>query len=141
MGADLCAFIQIGPDQVTDEDKVLAAIEHAREVCDIAREVVAELDSSDADLDEQDLPDELGHIANASDVFQIVDIDCEKTVRDFVEFWNTCQARDTTFRYHTAGTKIVVSGERTWGDEPDGVGYQRIKMAHLLGFLSVLGID
>lgn len=48
-------------------------------------------------------------------------------VKEFVKFWNFPGARDTNARTFGKGKskrQIVVSGDMSWGDEPDGYGYQ-----------------
>ena len=63
----------------------------------------------------------------------------------FLDVWNNTPFRDTTSRLFRPGNrgkwyKIVVAGDMSWGDDPDGAGYQTINEARLLGLFPLLGV-
>ena len=64
-------------------------------------------------------------------------------VREFAAGWNDGCFRDMTCRMdpERAGRKVVVAGELSWGDEPDGGGYQMLKKAFGLGIAQQLGVS
>jgi hypothetical protein len=66
-----------------------------------------------------------------------------KEVREFAAGWNDGCFRDLTFRDDPKkpGRKVVVAGELSWGDEPDGCGYQMLKKAFGLGIAQRLGVS
>ena len=63
-------------------------------------------------------------------------------VDTFVSGWNDPCFRDTACRGDPDDPdgKIVVAGERSWGDEPTGSGYQLLKKGFALGIAQELGI-
>ena len=65
-----------------------------------------------------------------------------KEVRDFVAGWNNGGFRDLSYRVDPLHPrrKVVVAGERSWGDEPQGVGYQMLKKAFGLTIAQRLGV-
>jgi hypothetical protein len=66
-----------------------------------------------------------------------------KAAQEFVTGWNDGQFRDLAFRIDPdkRGRKVVVAGELSWGDEPDGRGYQMLKKAFGLGIAQRLGVS
>lgn len=50
--------------------------------------------------------------------------------------------RDTATRAdpHDPKYRIVVAGELSWGDEPEGAGYETLKAAACIGLFEVMGI-
>lgn len=80
------------------------------------------------------------------DVQKVADYD-EQMIRDLVggvvTFWNDPRARDTAWRFAKVGNKavrIVVAGGTSWGDSPDGEGYELLMEAERLGLLDSLGL-
>ena len=69
--------------------------------------------------------------------------DLAREVRQFAEFWNEGSARDLSSRPDPdhPQRKVVVAGDMSWGDEPDGCGYQNLKWAFGLGIAGHLGIS
>lgn len=63
-------------------------------------------------------------------------------VEAFVKGWNDGCFRDLSRREDpdSPGRKIVVAGELSWGDEPDGLGYQMLKKAFGLNIAQSLGV-
>jgi len=68
--------------------------------------------------------------------------DLAKEVRDFVAAWNDGCFRDMSYRIDPLRScrKVVVSGEMSWGDEPEGSGYQMFKKAFGLTIAQRLGV-
>ena len=66
-----------------------------------------------------------------------------ETVREFARAWNEGCFRDLAFRIDPdkPGRKVVVAGQLSWGDEPDGLGYQMLKKAFGLGIAPRLGVS
>lgn len=66
-----------------------------------------------------------------------------KEVREFVSGWNDGCFRDLAYRDDPdkSRRKVVVAGELSWGDEPDGRGYQMLKKAFGLGIAQLLGVS
>ena len=82
------------------------------------------------------------HEVEASHAFGGTPQDLADEVRDFVANWNQGRFRDLTCRDdpEKPGRKVVVAGELSWGDEPDGAGYQMLKKAFGLGIAQRLGV-
>jgi hypothetical protein len=68
--------------------------------------------------------------------------DLAKEVRDFVAAWNNGCFRDLSYRVDPLHprSKVVVAGELSWGDEPEGAGYQLLKKAFGLTVAQRLGV-
>ncbi len=68
--------------------------------------------------------------------------DLAKEVRDFVAAWNDGRFRDMSYRLDPLRPrrKVVVAGELSWGDEPEGAGYQMFKKAFGLTVAQRLGV-
>jgi hypothetical protein len=86
---------------------------------------------SDCDLD-----------VEAAEVFAGGLQDLASVVRGFVDGWNDGCFRDLSSRPDPdkPRRKIVVAGELSWGDEPEGAGYQMLKKAFALGIARRLGV-
>ena len=69
----------------------------------------------------------------------MIGVNAKEYVESFLYFWET-PSRDTIHRY-LSDSQIVCAGEQTWGDEPQGYGFQMLKEADFLGLLKVLGIE
>ena len=82
------------------------------------------------------------HEVESKYVFASTPEELAKEVREFVDFWNDGCARDLACRPDPEhpGRKVVVAGELSWGDEPDGFGYQTLKRAFGLGIAQALGV-
>jgi len=83
------------------------------------------------------------HEVEAEHVFAAAPEELAKAVREFAAAWNEGRFRDLAFRVDPdePGRKVVVAGELSWGDEPDGLGYQMLKKAFGLGIAQRLGIS
>jgi hypothetical protein len=83
------------------------------------------------------------HAVEAGYVFAGTPEELAKAVQEFVAGWNDGHFRDLAFRIdpEKPGRKVVVAGELSWGDEPDGRGYQMLKKAFGLGIAQRLGVS
>ena len=64
-----------------------------------------------------------------------------KTLVQLVDLWNAKDyARDLNARVWK-NRRILVAGEMSWGDEPEGKAYQILKRARAMGLLAALGIE
>ena len=66
----------------------------------------------------------------------------EPVIREFVEWWEHSEGRDTCSRQDPDDPrqKLVYAGDMSWGDEPDGYGYQKLKQAIAWGYAEALGV-
>lgn len=64
-------------------------------------------------------------------------------VDNFVGLWRNGDARDCAKREDPfdSEVQIMVAGERTWGDTPDGDGFQTLRTAFELGIAQQLGVQ
>jgi hypothetical protein len=83
------------------------------------------------------------HEVESDQVFAGTPEELAKAVQEFAAGWNDGHFRDLTFRIdpERPGRKVVVAGELSWGDEPDGLGYQMLKKAFGLGIAQRLGVS
>lgn len=73
----------------------------------------------------------------------ITSLDPEKVLEDFLHIWHhRSHCRDCSSRLlpNDPKTQVMVVGEMSWGDEPDGWGFQTVKAAIALGYLEFFGI-
>jgi hypothetical protein len=84
-----------------------------------------------------------GHEVESDHVFAGTPEELAKEIQEFVAGWNDGGFRDLAFRIdpEKPGRKVVVAGELSWGDEPDGRGYQMLKKAFGLGIAQSLGVS
>jgi hypothetical protein len=140
MGCDLIGWMCIGPKEITDGQKDLAISRAARVVSLIKDWVENE--------EEPELPESLGHLVELDidmsyqvEHFAEFSMDQIRShVEEFTKFWTDPFCRDAVCRYY-GDKQIVFAGAATWGDEPEGYGYQAIKDAMILDILEPLGIE
>ena len=91
----------------------------------------------------QDILTDCGREVEAAYAFTGTPEGLVKEVREFAAGWNGGCFRDMAFRIDPdrAGRKVVVAGELSWGDEPDGRGYRTLKKAFGLGIAQQLGVS
>jgi hypothetical protein len=82
------------------------------------------------------------HAVEAGYVFAGTPEYLAQEIQEFVAGWNDGCFRDLAVRDdpEKPGRKVVVAGELSWGDEPDGRGYQMLKKAFGLGIAQRLGV-
>lgn len=160
MGADLVVHIVKGPAKITNSVANRAA-RHACQVVQFAQKVNGLLgllntrtltDKEGAllagALEDPRLKDfaeseQIDRITDASSYLNdIATSDPAREVDRFVEWWNTCGVRDTSWVFDPDNMKkkIVVCGDTTWGDEPSGDGYALLSRAYWFGIPQRVGI-
>lgn len=156
MGAELIAFIVKGPSEIKSEGpQYEAAVASAKTVIAFFDEW-KEWESKNQELDlgeylevTKRAPSDLGFSLDdfeeeqyLSDYNHFVNEDPVLVVNAFILWWNEGRAADTTWREDPddKSQRILATGAMTWGDEPDGEGYQAIKRSFQLGIASPLGI-
>jgi len=74
----------------------------------------------------------------------IAGLNPEQVLKDFLDIWHHRErCRDCSYRPLPGNEKyqVLVAGEMSWGDEPDGWGFQTLKAAGGLGYLKYFGVD
>ena len=91
----------------------------------------------------QGILSDCGYEVESDHVFGGTPLDLAKEVQEFATGWNDGCFRDIAFRIDPdkPGRKVAVAGELSWGDEPDGLGYQMLKKAFGLGIAQRLGVS
>jgi len=137
MGAELIGYMLYGPREISDGQKDLAYSRALKTSNLIKFWLEYEGDKPDGlDHLEQDESWEVEYFADLS--FD----DAKKTVDTFIEFWNNPYSLgfyDVITRI-IENYRVVFAGDSTWGDEPNGGGYDLINEARMLGILEPLGI-
>ena len=155
MGADLITYMLVGPNKLADDPKKKEkAILHAsRMIAAVTawQTLHDEHQNSDDAQDEIEVPAtlirELKHFGIDPTTCYIDDynsgvvgVDAETAVNDLFTLWNDGGYRDVNTRgYRTR--QILVAGDMSWGDEPDGAGYQICKRCERLGLFRIYGIE
>lgn len=139
MGADLCGYILVGPETLDRKrvDVALARVERLQQ---------------QAEAEEADQEPLRGAVQRACDDFfpeadlflsWLADVP-PSVVTDFAAMWNDGGYRDRMERGVPGdpARKIVVAGERTWGDGPDDdSAWGLASTMDQLGLLELLGIE
>lgn len=135
MGADMVGFLVKGPAKIPAK-RIAGAVRACRR---LRQELLAAADS----------PENAGNRCDAAlsltgEYFDPADIpeDPEAEVRAFVDWWHRPEGRDICMRDDPDDPRqrLVFAGEMSWGDEPCGYGYRRLKQALAWGFAKALGI-
>lgn len=138
MGADLVGYLLKGPKRI-DEEKQSAAIAQIKRV----QELIQRITADDPDDDIEAATAEFQRLV--FDRYRPMDTyDCvpEDLINEFVDLWETSASRDVV-----SGTdpddktqQIMFAGGTSYGDDPDGFGYQTIHMLNAFNGLTILGI-
>lgn len=78
------------------------------------------------------------------DLAYLTQIDHKKVVEDLFDLWNGQEAaRDWAERSvpYDVLKKVVVAGDMSWGDEPEGWGFETLKQTDALGIHPIVGIE
>ena len=142
MGADLLTRIVTGPTKLKANARLRAKmLKQAKLIVSACNQA-----GKDPDFDWRNDPI-IGHLAATMEVENLDAIACldpKATLAALFEIWNGAgEARDVSSRVSTIGGQefaIVVAGDMSWGDEPDGFGYLTLRDAEHLGFFGPLGI-
>jgi len=153
MGADLIMYICVGPKRIKLSEArrrkvVRDVVIHRRKVLERAcRDLAKTRRLSEERL--QQCPDYedvliafLRDECNGEEILpDLTGKEINKTLVQLVDLWNAKDyARDLNARVWK-NRRIVVAGEMSWGDEPEGYGYQLLKRAQAMGLLAALGIE
>jgi hypothetical protein len=137
----------IGKRRIT-EDMRQAAVNRLTEVCALARTLMAQADSEG--VEEMELPDSVPE--SWTEEFEYVGADlfeayAEMEAQDIVDkvakavaFLDAPDLRDCASRNISDDEFVLFCGEMTWGDEPEGGGYQMLKSLFMLGIDEELGL-
>jgi hypothetical protein len=154
MGAALICFIVKGPDQISSEAKK-AAIQQA----ECFRSLLDRWNNENAETFDQflaktnntrgDLVCNTEGVSNDTEFWEVShlrNINPTAWVDNFIAFWNEKMrepfVRDISWRTDPDDKTqiIVVAGGESWGDEPDGDGYQTLKAAFRVGITKMMGL-
>ena len=163
MGADLIGYFAKGPAKlpkravaaaIAEADRRLQWMQKARPVveasddaavmglihdCPWVEPVPSRRHSRDDSIDLKQLRLEIEHLlTTAGDIEGLTGQD---VVKRFIECWpprfrDTSQIVDPDCSHKL----IVFAGERTWGDTPEGAGFQLLTRAGILGIGPILGV-
>jgi len=135
MGAEQIGYLVKGPARIP-ERRIPAAVR----ACKRRRAELLELAGPNAD--DYDRCNAALELTDAC--FDPLDIpeDPEPTIREFVDWWSTLDARDTSSRPDPDDPRqrLVYAGEMCNGDEPAGLGYRMLMQALVCGYAGPLGI-
>lgn len=141
MGADLITYMLLGPTKLTiSAAKRKRILKHANTVIDLARRSV------EADPTPKERKSVAGRLLNGLESEELRDIgemDAATTLDELCQLWDG-EFRDCSFRAVTIkGTRyrMVIAGDMSWGDEPEGEGYLAARRAAMLGLFPLLGIQ
>jgi hypothetical protein len=157
MGADLIGYMVKAPVELP-KDRIDEAVAQANSVISFAHEFVKkqedneegytlleELGYTDEDvakalgnseLDDCELENELEVLAGRYDIG-----DGEKVVKEFLDNWPYI-GRDVSFRRDPDDDSqcYMFAGDMSWGDEPEGFGYETLRSVFQLGFAEYFNI-
>ena len=91
----------------------------------------------------QDVLNHCDHAVESRYVFAGTPQSLAVEIQEFADGWNKGCFRDMAARQDpdNPARQIVVAGDMSWGDEPDGLGYQLLKKAFGLGIAQLLGVQ
>ena len=135
MGAEQVGYLVKGPIKIPAR-KIQAAIRACKRRRQELLDDVGEGASRDERCDAAQ--SSTGEFFDPEDIPQNPQAD----IREFVDWWHTLDCRDACSRIDPDDPrqKLVYAGEMSWGDEPEGRGYQMLKRAWAWGFTEALGL-
>lgn len=166
MGADLICFITKGPLKLDSrkKTKAVAQIKRVVQLLVEVRKIYKSSENSEAaehEIQKLDLTPlchvwkdnqakrsiriTIGDQSMLDDLWYLVELKPERLVEELFAVWHgssTIRVRDGSSRPDPDDPKrqIVIAGELSWGDEPDGLGYQTLKAAFESGIADIFGI-
>jgi hypothetical protein len=147
VGADLISFILVGPAKLEcNAEKEKQILDRANAILGCVKQWQAHVEEVEIDGAVPDMPDTeimfAGDTSEVNDYIFLLEKNPAEIHKDFLDLWNDGFARDASSRFiDNDSRRILVAGELSWGDEPDGHGYQTIKAALYLGILDAYGIE
>lgn len=147
MGANLIGYMLKGPAKVSAAKRDAAIGTAAKRVKDV---LAHEHEFEDMDPSEildrypwlDALDNEYGDMDAIFEYLKGIGImDIRKATEEFIEAFVECEARDIARRPDPDDKTqtMVFAGDMSWGDEPEGFGYQSIKNAQRFGIDELLG--
>jgi hypothetical protein len=135
MGADLIGYLVKGPAKIP-ESRIKAAVRK----CLKQRQTLLD-DAGKGANRGQRMDVALSATGEYFDPEEIPE-NPEAEIREFVDWWHGMGGRDTCCRTDPDNPRemLVFAGDMSWGDEPDGYGYQMLKRAHTWGVAEALGL-
>ncbi len=153
MGADLITFVCVGPKNLTlsaarRRNVVQHAMNRRKRVLETAcrdlaktRKLSPEQLRQTADFEDA-LEDFLRNECDGEEILvNVTPKDVREPLERLINLWNGDERpHDLVYRLWK-NRRIVVAGDMSWGDEPEGYGYQLLKQAQTMGLLDALGIE
>lgn len=144
MGQDLIVRMVIGPKTLPgDPDLVKKATEHGAKIIAIAKKYceLEEQTKEDPQFPDdvfnamlKEISDLKGYAEDEQDCMELIELDPAMVVNDLLATWN-CPPRDCCWRElpSKADRIIFVTGEMSWGSEPENDSYRTLLDAGRLG--------
>lgn len=148
MSATLITHTCVGPVRLSKNKKLRKkAIKQAKTLID----GVIHWSRVDTDIDIDDLGEEVTRLMRKfgprdfDDWAFLARVDPEKAVEELFELWHGDAPNDVNRRTYMSYSpriklRILVAGDMSWGDEPDGDGYRICKQSAFLGLFHLYGI-
>jgi hypothetical protein len=150
MGADFISFLAIGPVKLSASKATRKKAEKrvTEFVTEALRYMDAEIQEGDeglAVMEEVRSNPMFTHLDLTYDIHWVKEFSANplKLLENFLELWDG-GSRDSdsrTIPRDKLRRKVVFAGEMSWGDEPDGHGYQTLKHSDAAGLFTVYGIE
>lgn len=164
MGADLITFIGVGPSKLSRskalrkkaETKLKSFVEMAVKWSSLVDKIEDPQPDTDIEVlqDQLDKLDTLGdtEVDNVRWAREYQD-DPKKLLNELFEVWDSGSSRDVNKRLLPDPSKndvwrkpskkksIVVAGDMSWGDPPDGFGFQTLMRSEQVGLCTLYGIE
>lgn len=148
MGADLVAFIVKGPKKLPagQRDAAVAAAKKAVAWVKKGKRLYYKREdkpsAAERELYWHEAPNK--YLRDQKDIIlfeDLADVEPEKFVDEFLRLWPHI-ARDASYRTDPDDDTqiLLVAGDTSWGNEPEGLGYQTLKTAQNLGLFEIFGI-
>lgn len=145
MGADLITYIMVGPKTVELTPEAHAAESARLDI--LLRDMQTVISSEPADEVADDIADEIADLYRESYEYLMACLVAEypdgaSFLDAAIEFWNNPFGRDANVREGcpTPDEKIVVGGDTSYGDEPEGSAYEMMRVMDRLRICDALGI-
>lgn len=155
MGAALCCYILVAPKEFTGEHKE-AAYKKLAQYRAMSKELGKNMDPWEDDVENPEFQHWIDKHKEHDDMFEAWFDRVNGGIEDLMDFLQVDNAvvdeflsvwadgsRDSSFR-SLPGDKdkfIMVTGEMTWGDTPEGVAYQAVAGIHHYNLLDELCIE
>ena len=154
MGVDLIVHILVGPNKITNKRSIERAVKQVKKCVDAAKMANRLLSTNrEEDIDKDPRKEWLlfllreeqySSYSEARVCIEAIALSKPKiVVKEFVTWWNRCGSRDTLWRQlpHDKKKKIVVCGESTYGDTPDGEGFRIVRESWWYNLPLLLGVS